>query len=526
MSPSVTLSPDRFAAVIFDLDGVITRTVDLHMEAWNQLFEAYLENRRGLGESRRPYDPDRDYREFLDGKPRDDGVKSFLDSRGIQLPWGSPDDPPDRETVCGLGNRKNRLFLERLERSGAQVYPSSIDLIKALRHRGLKIAVVTSSKNCTAVLQSARLCHLFDAQIDGHVLTDLGLKGKPEPDLFFEAAKRLDLPPSRCVVVEDAIAGVEAGRRGNFGLVIGVARAGFPDRLKAAGADVVVADLSEVALPHQPVAHTSDRLPLALEHLNEIIAVLGNRRPVVCLDYDGTLTPIAERPEDAVLSPGMRETVRTLASVCTVAIISGRDLTDVRALVALEHVMYAGSHGFDILGLNGEDLSPPEAMGFLDDLDSAERQLQAGLESIPGARVERKRYSVAVHYRRVSEDAVIRVEAAVDEVLAAHPRLRKRGGKKIFELQPDLDWHKGKAVDQLLKTVRRTRKAVGLLYIGDDLTDEDAFGELEGHGIGILVRDEPRPTKACYALDDTSQVQGFLTSLADRLQQRKDRASE
>jgi alpha,alpha-trehalase len=233
-------------AVIFDLDGVVTRTAGLHAQAWKLLFDEYLAARaRRLGEAFRPFDPESDYQGFVDGKPRYDGVASFLASRGIALPFGSPDDPDERETVCGLGNRKNRYFRTALAKTGGDPYPTTLELIAALRSRGVRTAVVSSSRNCGAVLDAAGIRELFDAKVDGVDAAELGLPGKPDPAVFLDAARRLGVAPARTAVVEDAIAGVEAGRRGGFGLVVGVDRAGQADALAAAGADVVVRDLAE-----------------------------------------------------------------------------------------------------------------------------------------------------------------------------------------------------------------------------------------------------------------------------------------
>jgi trehalose 6-phosphate phosphatase len=235
-------------AVIFDLDGVVTRTAEVHAQAWKQLFDEYLAARaRRLGESFRPFDRSSDYRRFVDGKPRYEGVASFLASRGIELPFGSPEDPEERETVCGLGNRKNRYFREALARRGVDPYPTTLELIARLRERGVRTAIVSSSRNCAAVLEAAGIRELFDAKVDGVDAAELGLPGKPDPAVFLDAARRLGVAPAQTAVVEDAIAGVEAGRRGGFGLVVGVDRAAQFEALVAAGADVVVGDLGELA---------------------------------------------------------------------------------------------------------------------------------------------------------------------------------------------------------------------------------------------------------------------------------------
>jgi len=237
------LDADAFDAVIFDLDGVITDTARRHFEAWKATFDDFLAARSPDGH--RPFTLD-DYRRYVDGKPRYDGVRSFLQSRGIVLPDGSPGDSPDAETVCGVGNRKNARFRELIETHGVDAFPDAVDFVKTLLARGLKTAIVTSSKNGGPVLDAAGLSAMFETRVDGIVAAALGLAGKPAPDLFLEAARRLGVEARRTVVAEDAVAGVEAGRNGNFGCVIGVARDGSGSALAEAGADCVIHSFEEL----------------------------------------------------------------------------------------------------------------------------------------------------------------------------------------------------------------------------------------------------------------------------------------
>lgn len=510
------LSRRAYDLVIFDLDGVVTRTAEIHAAAWKELFDDFLRCRAAAeGAPFRPFDIETDYRRYVDGKPRSAGIRSFLESRDIQLPEGAPDDPLDRETVYGLGNRKNQRFLELLKHRGVQPYDSTVALIRALRQEGMATAAVSSSRNCAAVLDAAGLAGLFDARVDGVEAGSLNLPGKPAPDIFLEAARRLGVKPRRAVVVEDAVAGVEAGRRGDFGLVVGVDRLADPDRLAAAGADLVVEDLSEISADGGvPQTVDTHELSSALDRLEEIRERVRGKRLAVFLDYDGTLTPIVTRPEDAVLSDAMRETLRRLAGRCPVAVVSGRDLPDVRERVGLDGIAYAGSHGFDIVGPDGKPAAPPRAGAFLCRLDAAERLLRRDLGGIDGAQVERKKFSVAVHFRRVRDDEVSGVRAVVDRTHARHPELRTTSGKKVLELQPDLAWDKGEAVRWLLRTLGLNRPYVVPVYIGDDLTDEDGFEVLADRGIGIVVRSERRPTAACYALADPEDVRRLLETLA------------
>ena len=241
--------PGEYSAWLFDLDGVITDTASVHAAAWKRTFDRYLrEVAEREGKPFEPFEINPDYFRYVDGKPRYDGVDSFLRSRGITLEWGDPDDPPGRETVCGLGNSKNAMFNEVLRSRGVQVFGSSVALIRGLRSMGRRVAVVTSSKNCDAVLEAAGIQDLFDARVDGNVATEKKLAGKPAPETYEEAARMLGVPPERSVVIEDAISGVQAGRAGGFGLVIGVARGDDPEILRESGADIVVRDLVELSL--------------------------------------------------------------------------------------------------------------------------------------------------------------------------------------------------------------------------------------------------------------------------------------
>jgi len=249
----VLVSARRFDAVIFDMDGVVTDTARVHAAAWKRLFDEFLQRRaQQEGGTFQPFDIERDYRLAVDGRPRNDGAPASFASRGISLPWGDPSDPPDRETVCGLGNRKNLYFLAHIWERGVEVYPTTVELVRRLRECGLRTAVFSASKNATEVLQAAGVLSLFEVKVDGRDAEALGLPGKPDPAMLLEAARRLGVPPQRAVIVEDAIAGVRAGRAGGFGLVIGVDREGLRGELLASGADAVVSDLAEVTLTDCP----------------------------------------------------------------------------------------------------------------------------------------------------------------------------------------------------------------------------------------------------------------------------------
>ena len=239
--------PDQVRACLFDLDGVLTKTATVHAAAWKQMFDDYLRQRaQRTGEPFVAFDTDSDYGEYVDGKPRYDGVRSFLASRGIELPEGEDDDPPTAETVHGLGNRKNELVLKMIREDGVEAYPGSVRYLEAVRDAGLKRAVVSSSTNCRDVLVAAGIEQLFEARIDGVVAEREGLKGKPAPDTYLAGARALGVGPEEAAVFEDALAGVEAGRAGKFACVVGVDRVDHADALLEHGATTVVEDLAEL----------------------------------------------------------------------------------------------------------------------------------------------------------------------------------------------------------------------------------------------------------------------------------------
>ncbi len=262
-------------------------------------------------------------------------------------------------------------------------------------------------------------------------------------------------------------------------------------------------------------------LPSALDPQQGVLPRLRGQRLAVFLDYDGTLTPIVARPDLAVMPDVMRETVQNLATHCPVAIVSGRDRVDVQHLVRLETLYYAGSHGFDIVGPQGVPIQPRVGESLVPILDGAEAALQSRLGRIEGVLIERKAFSIAVHVRHVLAHQASEVESQIDALLSCEPKLRKGHGKKVFELQPAIDWDKGRAVLWLLRTFELEHPAVTPLYIGDDITDEDAFEALADRGFGILVAEPPRPTAAQFTLRHSHEVQHFLQQLTLQVAREK-----
>ncbi len=504
---------DATRAVIFDMDGVITRTAEVHFAVWKDVFDEFLRERQDDGG---PFTR-RDYLDHVDGVPRYDGVRRFLRSRGIDLPEGEP-DAGGPHSVHGLGNAKNRRFRAWLDENEVPVFDDAVYLIDCLKAAGIAVGVFSASRNARAVLTSAGIADVFDATVDGADARKRDLAAKPDPAQLVETARRLGVHPSRAAVVEDAISGVQAGCRGRFGLVVGVNRqereAGEQRHaLRANGADLVTTDLRRLALPDRSGLRTLDRLPLVRDQHEELQDRFAGRPLSVFLDYDGTLSPIVADYRNAFLPDGMAGEIEAVAERCPVAIISGRDLQDVRERVGVEGAIYAGSHGFDIAGPGGLSVRPEQAESFLEPVETAARDLREGVSGIEGAEIEQKAFSIAVHFRRVAEADVERLERIVDDVVERHESLRKGRGKKVIEIQPRADWDKGRAVTWLLDNTRLGEDGRLPLYIGDDLTDEDAFAALIGRGLSLAVRGKDRVTLADYALQDTDDVRRFLAWL-------------
>jgi len=513
-APELTISPGKIDAAIFNLDGVVTQIAKLQANAWKRLFDAYLRERSSQeGEDYRYFDVVHDYRRYVDGRPRYQAIKHFLLARHIDLPRGEPDDPPERETICGLGNRKNRIFKQIVEGEGVAAYGCAIALIHRLRKAGIKTAVASASKHCDLVLERAGITDLFDTRIDGIEAERLDLDSKPDPDTFWEAARRLGVAPTRIAVFEDTVVGITAGKRGRFALIVGVDHGGWGQKMREHGAGFVVRDLCRVDVEGSD-ADNGLAPPRPLKDMNWVSQQLVGKRPALFLDYGGSLAPIRDRPEDARLSEEMRLILHSAARVMPVVVVSGRDLDEVSELVGLEEITYAGSHGLEIRGPDLH-LELPEGIDALDDLDQVTLDLTAALQAIPGVRLTRKRFAIVVHYRRPASQDSDAVRSTVEHVQARFPCLHLTGGKDVLELLPDIDWDKGRAVRWLLSELGLDGLEVMPIYVGDDVTDEAAFQSVRGRGLGILVSDRPQPSAALYRLRDTDQVAGLLRHLVE-----------
>lgn len=516
---NMTSHTDRhFQAAIFDMDGVLTQTVKLHIKAWTETFNEFLQKTDGAN-----YKPltIQDYKLYIDGVPRLEGIRNFLTSREISLPEGGPDEDIQLDTIFRLGERKNDFFLELVKKEGVEAYSDTIEMAKFWKSKGIKLALISSSKNCKHIIESAGIEDLFEVRVDGITSVEENLKGKPHPDIFLRANELMGVDKSQTIVIEDAILGVKAGKKGGFSLVVGVARDGEEDALYEAGADIVVKKLTELKgknmMPKQ--GKKPEDLSNAMESIDDVFKVIGNKKPVLFLDYDGTLSPIVSNPEDAILSNITKNVIEKLSKLIPIGIISGRDRQNVESKIGIDSLIYAGSHGFDITGPNNLEMQYEEGQEALPILDEAELQLNKSLNGIQGALVERKKYAIAVHFRNVEEGKVKEVEEKVMEVLGRHKKLKKGSGKMIIELKPAQDWHKGKALTWILDALQLGSENHIPIFIGDDVTDEDALKVIEKDGIGIIVGKHEEDTAASYSLRDTEEVALFLEILEGKLKE-------
>ncbi len=464
---------------------------------------------------------DRDYDTYLDGKPRYEGIKAFLSARDILLADGDQGDAPGHATIAALGNRKNELFHAIIRDEGVEIYEEAVDRLRHWRSQGYRTAIVSSSKNCRRIIEQAGIDDLFDVRIDGEVAEERGLKGKPHPDIFLEAARDLSARPTHCIVFEDAISGVEAGQRAFFGLVVGVARFGNRSELLEHGADICIGDFSGFDLSGaQALDFFRFTRPMVFSRESDLFQRLDGKEPAFFLDYDGTLTPIVKRPEDARLSDGMRQSLAELASRYTVAVVTGRDKEEVQRFIGLDQLIYSGSHGYITSGPDGLHMEHEDAERIIEQLDQVEKDLHELLEGhTEGVQIDRKRFAIALHYRNARKEDVPRVYDAVEKMLERHDGLKSGEGKKVVEIKPGNDWHKGKAVLWIMEALGLDKRAdVIPLFIGDDVTDEDAFEILKGRGIGILVENRGQDTAAEYSLKNVFQVRAFFQRMVRRSQ--------
>jgi alpha,alpha-trehalase len=391
----------------------------------------------------------------------------------------------------------------------------TVALVRNLHGAGIRTGVYSSARNCEQILTDANVGDVFTTRIDSGGDRQSDQPGKPVPALLLEAARRLNVPPGRCVVVEGIEAGVSAGRDSGFALVIGVDRTGHADELRRSGADAVVNDLAGVIVRRgDPRLST---LPDALQSYGQIAAAVSARRPAVLLDFDGTLSAIVDDPNSATLVDGAADALKALAAQCDVGVLSGRDLTDLAPRVGLPGIWYAGSHGFEITAPDGTRHHNETAKAAVGVLEHAAAKLRARFALLDGIHVEHKRYAVAVHYRKAAPGLVPEVTATVHTV-AQRSGLRVTNGRKVMELRPIIPWDKGQALKWVVHRIGKANPVLPI-YIGDDLTDEDAFDAVRYDGVGIVIRhgeEGDRPSSAAFALDGPDKACEFIEKLAQK----------
>jgi trehalose-phosphatase len=387
-------------------------------------------------------------------------------------------------------------------------FGATADLARKLKGIGVSAGAYSSSPQCQQALKAAGIDDLFGVCIEG-IAGERGTAEKPNPAVLLEATHRLGIRPQRCVVMDTSSAGVAAGRNGGFGLVIGIDGTEGGDSLAHSGADVLIADLAEVTV------RTGDKriseLPNALTSYGQLIGITSARESILFLDYDGTLSPIVSDPGAARLVDGAADALKLVAEVCPVVVLSGRDLDDIRSRIDIPGVWYAGSHGFELTEPDGTYHENEEAAVVVPILERAAAELSERLAQIPGVRVEHKRFAVAVHYREVAQKHVGEIVSTTQK-LGQRAGLRVTGGRMLVELRPDLDWDKGTTLAWIRDRIDPSGSLLPI-YIGDDLTDEDAFEAIEFDGIGIVVghdEDGDRKTAANFSLQSPDQVREFL----------------
>jgi trehalose-phosphatase len=488
-----------YDALILDLDGVITDTRDLHFKAWKETFDELLSEEVELKSFE-----DEDYALYVDGKPREEGIRSFIEARKIFLP---------EDKLRELAQKKDELFLKKLRRVGPRVFQDSIMALKHWREEGIPMAVVSSSRNCSEVLERAGLKGFFDVQVDSITAEKAHLRGKPEADYFLEAAHLLNKRPEESAIIEDSMAGIQAGIKGHFKGVIGVSRKGQtpPSLLYAEGADLVVNSLEQIGLHEN-----------ALRAWESILQKIGEREIALFLDFDGTISEIVPDPDKAQIRPSIFPLLKDCSRSFKTAIISGRDRQDVKRRVNIENIFYAGCHGFDISGPGGFHFVVEEASEILPHLVAARRQLETLLEPFSGMVVEDKKFFTAVHYRHVASIKENDLKEKIRKLVSHYDKLAIREGKKVIEIGPNLNWNKGTAIKKLCEVLEINFTEIVPIFVGDDLTDEDGYKEVRGKGISIKVTyEEPGITEADYWLNDPAEVEKFILFLTQHFTGRE-----
>lgn len=497
----------KIKGIIFDMDGVITQTATLHFKAWKITIENFFTQ---IFDEKKLF-TENDYFHYLDGMTRKEGVANYFLNIGLSEDMLKGIYKNLEECIEDLCKKKNTLLLQILSEETVECFPDSLKFIEFLLLQDYKIGLISSSKNCLPILKKTQIDNIFSVYVDGLFCEQMNLPGKPHPAIFLEAAKRLDLLPEECLIVEDAIAGVCAAKKGGFG-VVALDRKNklYKDFLKFQP-DFVLNDLSsnQTFLYHQLRKHAT--LQPGFKSLSCIMDLIENENQLaIFLDYDGTLTPIVETPDKAVLSQRMFHCLTQLSQNYLTVIMSGRELKNLKKLINVPTIFYSGNHGLEFIAPNDEIVSYQVGEEFKEELSFVYLHLVSLLRTIEGCIVENKKYSLSIHYRLVSESKHLYISQVIDEVLSDCPNLIRHSGKKVFEIRPNIIWNKGVASAFILNNLKLKNPNIIPLYIGDDLSDEDAFETFDKGGITIKVMDQPETTKAHYFLNSPSEVENFL----------------
>lgn len=488
-------------AIIFDLDGVLTETQKLHEKAWREMFNAFLPE---------PLSGD-DYRRYLDGKPREVGIRSMLSARNIQL---------GDEEIHALGKEKNKLYIEALKKEGPHLIDESFSFVVRMFAKKLPMAVVSSSRNCRMIMEETNLIQFIPVLVTPEEADIKNLRGKPDPDYFLEACRLLKVAPSESIMVEDAISGIEAGKKAGFGKVVGIKIRNDPqglNELKSAGADEVVSSLWSVS-------GMDDYLKLDDAGKNFSKILQRNQNHFLFLDFDGTISEIVKDPAQAKPLEGVVKLISELADMMPVCIITGRDTEVIRNLIDLPHIHYAACHGFEISGPAGLHYELAEARAIIPEFDKAQSSLTKKLGEFKGIVIERKKFGLAFHYRMItSPDIRNKLISEVSDYCGKHGFFKVRPGEEVIEILPNLNWHKGKALLKLYEVLKLSKTKFPPLYFGDGKTDEDAFREMINWGTSILISDHDRPSLAHYKIANPADTKVILEKIKASMEKKIER---